>query len=375
MPELADIFEKYGSEYLKQFGNRMLPSHKKALFDIRECRTVAMGGHIQECNTCGHQEYVYHSCCNRSCPKCQGKSINKWLEQRKAELLPVTYFHMVFTIPNQLRYLVRSNQKKLLPILMKSVAYSLQKLAADPRYVGGKISILTVLHTWARIMVFHPHVHCLVPGGGFSFDNKYWIPTRRSYFLPVKALSKIFRGKFVEMTRKKLPEFKFPKSIWKKQWVVYSKSSFKDVDKIIEYLGRYVYKVAITNNRIISEKNGKITFKYKDSRDNCWKTMTLEAMEFIRRFLQHVPIKGFHRIRFYGLLSPSNRKCLRKIKCHLEITDKTKDSRVDKFRQYENVSITEEKNLHICPECSIGYMINIQIFPKRGFSLKGRAPP
>ena len=374
MPELADIFKKYGPQYLKRFGDRMLPSHKKALFDICECRTFAMGGHVQECDTCGHLNYVYHSCCNRSCPKCHGNKIKEWFEKRRAELLPVNYFHIIFTLPSQLRQLVRSNQK-LLSVLMKASAYSLKKLGFDPHYVGGKISILCVLHTWTRAMVYHPHAHCLVPGGCVSFDNKYWIHAKRSYFLPVKALSKVFRAKFVELSRKEFPQIKLPQSIWKKQWVVYCKPGVFGTEKILEYLARYVYRIAITNKRILSDKNGKITFKYKDTRDNFWKTMTLDAMEFMRRFLQHIPYKGFHNVRYYGLLSPSNRKSLTQIKSYLEIKSKKEDMEKIHSKHGNKTAESETKNDNKCPECIIGHMVLIKRFPRWNRLLRGRPPP
>ncbi len=374
MVELSDIFSKYRSEYFIKFGSRMLPSHIRAFNDIIECRTENMGGHIEQCDSCDHREYVYHSCCNRSCPKCHGFKSPKWFEQRKSELLPVNYFHIVFTIPGQLRYIARSNQK-ILDILMKASAYSLQKLAKDPKYLGGKISVLSVLHTWTRTMVYHPHAHCLVPGGGVSNNNKYWIESKTKFFLPVRALSRIFRGKFIEILNKEFPTIKMPKSIWKKEWVIYSKAGIYGTEKILEYLSRYICKIAITNNRIISEKNGFVTFKYRDSKDNKWKFMTLDAIEFIRRYLQHVLHKGFHKIRYYGLFSPVNKKSLKKIKKYFDIMNKNKNSELSEPASNSKDDNIKEPENHNCTECMNGCMIIIKRIPRLKKYNNGRAPP
>lgn len=371
MPELSDIFIKYRSEYFKRFGSKMLPSHIRAYKDIVECRTENMGGHIEKCDSCNHKEYVYHSCCNRSCPKCHGFKAKEWVEKRKSELLPVNYFHIIFTLPSQLRHLVRSNQK-LLTILMKASAYALMKLATDPHYLGGKISILSILHTWSRVLIYHPHVHCLVPGGGVTNDNKYWIKSRNKFFLPVKALSKIFRAKFIDLALKEFPETVLPKYLWKKEWVVYCRPGVSGAEKILEYLSRYISKIAITNNRILAEKDGIVTFKYKNSKDNKWKIMNLDAIEFIRRYLQHVLYKGFHKIRYYGLFSPSNRRYLKQIQFSLAL-NKNKESREIESKTSEDIikKITDHK----CTECKTGFMIIFKRLPRLKTFYHGRSPP
>jgi hypothetical protein len=389
MLELADIFNKYGPAYLEKFEDKIIPGHKQALLDIAGCRTRQAGGHVELCPRCLYLRYFYHSCCNRSCPKCQGITREKWLKKRKAEILPVPYFHIIFTIPGELRQLVRSYAKSLLPIMMRESAYSIKELAADPKFVGGKVSILSVLHTWSRTLGYHPHVHCLVPGGGLSFDNQNWVFARTTFLMPIKKLSRTFRERLEKAFKKEIPQIKqikFPESVWNKKWVVHCKPAVQGADKIINYLARYVYKIAITNNRIISDHNGKITFKYQDSKSYQWKTMTLDAMEFIRRFLQHVPIKGFHKVRFYGLLSPKNRKTLSQIQAQLEIARGT--SKRERKEQLENpamymymgVQNKEDmeagKLFRFCPKCLTTKMITLIRFPScRKHFFRGRSPP
>lgn len=373
MLDLSDIFRKNRSEYYKKFGSKMLPSHVRAFNDIVDCRTENMGGHLEKCDCCDHKEYVYHSCCNRSCPKCHGFKAREWFEKRKSELLPVNYFHIVFTLPSQLRYIVLSNQK-LLTILMKAAAYSLKKLAADPHYLGGEISILSVLHTWTRTMVYHPHVHCLVPGVGVTTDKQYLVKSKKNFFLPVRALSKIFRAKFIDLVLKDFPELYLPKAIWKKEWVVYSRPGIYGSEEILKYLSRYIFKIAITNNRILSEKDGIVTFKYRNSNDNKWRIMHLEAIEFIRRYLQHVLYRGFHKVRYYGLLSPTNKKYLKHVQYYFKFNNK--ENNEPKVAEPDNLDNIEIKNNdHKCSKCINGCMIIIKRLPRIKRYLKGRSPP
>lgn len=391
--ELADIFLRYGPAYIERFGDQMLPSHRRALHDIAFCRTDAFGGHVDVCSNpkCSHVEFVYHSCCNRSCPKCHVNYTNHWLEQRESELLPIPYFHVVFTLPKEIHELVRANQKKLLDSLIKAAAYSLLKLSKDPKYLGAKPAIMVTLHTWTRAMVWHPHAHCLVSAGGISDDYSQWIPAKyKKYLVPVKALSKIFRAKFVKMARKALSNSndlhdlhdQLPPQIWKKNWVVYSKPTLKGPQKVLKYLARYVHRIAITNNRILSDQNGKITFQYKDSKTYETKKMPLQASEFIRRFLQHVLPKGFHKVRFYGLWSPSHRSNLFNIKTILE-KDRITRSNFNTNQESENKNDIQREGdqtfsifqFHRCPRCKIGYMGTIQKLQKVKRTLRQRAPP
>jgi len=311
VPELAQVFRRYGGDYINAFGPALLPSHRRAMADIAACRTEVMGGHVFACDRCGHQQYAYHSCRNRHCPKCHRNDAEQWLARRREELLPVPYFHIIFTLPEALRGLARSRQKTVYGGLMQTAAQALMRLAADPRYVGGTIGVLAVLHTWGGALQYHPHVHCLVPAGGAV--NGQWRPARKNYFVPVKALSRIFRAKFRDWVRRALPNVAAPKAAWRQPWVVYAKPAVQGTDNVLQYLGRYVHRVALTNHRILAVERGAVTFRYKDSRQACSKTMRLPAREFIRRFLQHVLPKGVHKVRYYGLWAPANRKLLRQI--------------------------------------------------------------
>ena len=367
MLEVADIFRRYGAAYLDKYGENLPSRHRRAFQDILHCRTLALGGHLYACDHCGHQVYSYHSCRNRSCPKCHGEDTEAWLENRRKELLPVEYFHVVFTVPKELRNPVRSHPKILYGIFMKAAAKSLIKLAADPHYVGGLIGVLAVLHTWTRTLLYHPHVHCLVPAGGVS-DDQEWLPARKKYLVPVKALSRIFRGMFRDMVAKELPALMIPEGAWKQEWVVYCKPAIQGADKVLAYLGRYVHRIAIANSRILSIEDGKVTFRYQKCGDSQWKMMTLPANEFIRRFLQHVLPKGTHKVRYYGLWSPSNRSRLHQVQILLA-RDKPVPPHERDFPEEEILAIpmpAEKK----CPHCGKGILVLIDRIPRQG-----RAPP
>lgn len=299
MLEIADIFSRYGNKYLQKFACTILPSQRRAFKDILACRTPIMGGHVYSCDHCNHKVYSYHSCRNRSCPKCQGDDTMQWLEKRRKELLPVGYFHLVFTIPKELRQIEKLHQKECYGILMKASATALIKLATDPRYVGGVVGVLTILHTWTRTLLYHPHVHCLVPAGGVS-DNQEWLPARKEYLVPARALSKIFRGLFRDMLTKELPDIEVPNAAWHKDWVVYAKPALQGPKQVLQYLGRYVHRIALTNSRLLAIDDGLVTFRYQNYGESQWRTMTLKAMEFIHRFLQHVLPWGVHKVRYYG---------------------------------------------------------------------------
>ena len=318
MVELADIFRRYGADYLQRFGDAVLPSHRRALRDIVDCRTPALGAHRYACDRCGHEHYVYHSCRNRSCPKCHAAQTDQWLAQRRKELLPIGYFHLVFTVPQELRDLARRHQKVVYGLMMKAAAASLIKLAANPHYVGGLVGVTAVLHTWTRTLVYHPHVHCLVPGGGVSPDG-HWLQARPNFLVPVKALSKIFRAMLRDLIGEGLPEAQLPAGLWRCDWVVYCKPGIQGPDQLLNYLGRYAHRIAIANSRIVSADNGQVTFRYQNNGQTAWRTMTLAAEEFIRRFLQHVLPAGVHKVRYYGLASPANRPLLRRVQLALAL--------------------------------------------------------
>ncbi len=311
MVELADIFRRYGPDYIERFGSKMLPSHHRALQDIIACRTEQMGGHLYACENpdCEQFLYAYHSCGNRSCPKCGQDKTQRWVEKQHNRLLPTHYFLVTFTLPSELRPIARSNQKIIYDLLFKCSAAALQKLAQDPRFVGGDIGMMGGLHTWQRDMRYHPHVHFIVPGGGLSPEHSRWLPSNTDFFVPVEALSPIFRAKFRDAL-KKAHLFSFvPAGVWQKDWVVHCKP-VGDGNSALKYLAPYVYRVAITNNRIEKLENGKVTFWFKSSKTDQWQTATLPVFDFIHRFLQHVLPKGFVKIRYYGFLSPNKRNLL-----------------------------------------------------------------
>ena len=364
MPEVADIFRLYGDRYLQRFGRDILPSHRRALADLRDCRTAALGGRLYVCNHCRREHYAYHSCRNRACPKCHGKDTQAWLDSRRSELLPVPYFHLVFTIPNELRDLLRTHQKTLYPVLMKAAAKALIKLAADPHYVGGMVGVMAVLHTWTRTLVYHPHVHCLVPAGGISPAGQ-WLPARNNFLVPVKALSKLFRGIFLHMAAKALPQTNLHRAAPNRPWVVYCKPTVRRTSSVLNYLGRYVHRVAITNYRILAVHDGKVTFRYRNRRDRQSRSMTLSAIEFIRRFLQHVLPKGMHKVRYYGLWSPSNRQRLRDLQAKL--TPPTDNSphhpRGLPTQPTQPTSCPASLPGRPCPFCSSGTLMFVRTIP------------
>ncbi|MHA1701068.1 MAG: IS91 family transposase [Promethearchaeota archaeon] len=319
MIKIADIFRKHGSSYINQYSHTMLPSHKKAFADILKCRTPIMGGKVYYCPDCNKYEYSYHSCGNRNCPKCQNDKANLWLEKNSRLLLPVNHFMVTFTIPKELRKLARSNQKLFYSILFKTSSKTMEKLSLDKKYVGGKLGMIAILHTWSKTLVYHPHVHYIVTGGGYSKENNKWNRSRDNFLFPVKVLSKIFKAKFRDELSKTNPTIfnSISADVWYKAWVVNSIPVGKG-EKALKYLAQYVFRIAISNNRIISLKNGVVAFKYKDSKTNPstdgWKIMNLEADEFIRRFLQHVLPSGFVKVRYYGLFASANRDLLSKTK-------------------------------------------------------------
>jgi len=359
---LAEIVTRHGDDYLQEFGAKMLPSHRRALFDIAACRTESMGGHVDQCEECGHQLYLYHSCKNRSCPKCHGTETKLWLKKRELELLPVRYFHLVFTLPSELRDPVRKNQKLLYDILIKAAVETLTTIGLDPKYIGGKLGILAVLHTWTRALEHHPHVHMLVPAGGLDKDG-IWRESRKDFLVPVQALSRGFRYRFMKMARKALPAESFSQEVWKKEWVVFCKPTFNRARKVLRYLGRYVHRIAITNNRILAMDNGAVTFRYQNSDTRQWKTMPLPANEFLRRYLQHVLPQGFHKVRYYGLLSPRNRVTLKRLQ--LLLLDRRREAAV-KSADTPDPPKPERR----CPCCEEGLMVTISWLPKQP-----RSPP
>ena len=311
MVQLADIFRHHGPEYIHRFGSKMLPSHHRALQDIIACRTQQMGGQLYCCENPDCQElvYAYHSCGNRSCPKCGQDKTECWIAKQRDLLLPTHYFLVTFTLPYELRSIARSNQKVVYNLLFRSSAAALQKLAKDPRFVGGDIGMMAGLHTWCRDMGYHPHVHFIVPGGGLSTDRTTWLPASADFLVPVEALSAIFKAKLRDGLKKTDLFDVAPAHVWDKAWVVHCKP-VGNGNSAVKYLAPYIYRAAITNNRILNMEDGQVAFRFKDSTTDHWRTLSLPAAAFIHRFLQHVLPKGFVKVRYYGLMAHGNKNLL-----------------------------------------------------------------
>jgi predicted RNA-binding Zn-ribbon protein involved in translation (DUF1610 family) len=318
--ELADVLRRHGPSYIERYGSSMLPSHLQAVHSILRCRTAEMGGHVAECTQCGRDHLLYHSCGHRACPRCGHDATVAWISRQRQLLLPVRYYHVVFTLPEELRRLVRSHQQPLLTVLFQAAFQSLAELCLDPHFLGAQIGALAVLHTWTRTLEWHPHIHMLVPGGGLAADGRTFVlvpPRRKRYLVPVAALSERFRGRFYHLARRALPEVVFPDIPKDKRWVTFCKPAVQGPDKVLDYLGRYVYRTALSGKAIVATDDDTVTFAYRQSGQSARRTMTLPAMEFLRRFLQHVLPRGLHRVRSFGLLHPSRRLTLQRIQLSL----------------------------------------------------------
>lgn len=306
--ELADIVRQYGPAYLARFGTGVLPSHRRALRDIVQCRTPALGGQVVTCAGCGQVEYRYHSCRNRHCPKCQQSQAEQWLAEQQALLLPVPYFLLTFTLPAALRPFAQKQQRRFYDLLFRAAATATQQLARDPRFIGGQIGLIGVLHTWTRDLRFHPHIHFLVPAGGLTADGQSWLPARKRFLLPVKALSKLFRAA-CQRTLKGSPDYaQLPTRLWSQPWVVHCKPVGSG-QTALKYLAPYVFRVALSNRRLVKldTEHDRVTFRYTDARSRQAKLCTLPVDAFLQRFLQHVLPKGFVKVRYYGLFAPAYR--------------------------------------------------------------------
>ena len=312
--ELADIVRQHGPAYLARFGAGVLPSHRRALRDIVQCRTPALGGQVATCRRCGHVEYRYHSCRNRHCPKCQHGQAEQWLAEQQACLLPVPYFLLTFTLPAGLRPFAQRQQHRFYDLLFRAAAFATQQLARDPRFIGGQIGMIGVLHTWTRDLRFHPHVHFLVPAGGLAADGQTWLPARKRFLLPVKALSKLFRAHFQQALKGNTAQL--PARLWSQPWVVHCKPVGSG-QTALKYLAPYVFRVALSNRRLIKLEAERVTFRYTDSRSRQAKVCTLPVDAFLHRFLQHVLPKGFVKVRYYGLFAPAQRRSLAALRQHL----------------------------------------------------------
>lgn len=306
---LADIFRRFVKEYICQYKNNILPSHLAAIRAILSCRTDAMGGQAWFCKDCDKHHYSYHSCKNRHCPQCGNNAADRWLEKQQALLLPAIYFMATFTVPEQLRQLMRSNQKIMYNILFGASAQALQTLAQDKRFVGGKLGMVGVLHTWTRDLHFHPHIHYLIPGGGLTPDRCRWRRSKSDFLMHVTPLSILFKSKFRDACIKADLYDQIPSTVWKLDWGVNIKP-VGNGNSALKYLGPYIFRVALTNRNIISMDDKNVTFRYKKSGEDHFTYMKLHAKEFIRRFLQHVLPKGFIKVRYFGLFASRNKSLL-----------------------------------------------------------------
>jgi hypothetical protein len=305
--EIADVFRRFADDYLSAHGATILPAHRRAIADILACRTEALGGHLWRCDHCSAEVYSYHSCKNRSCPKCHTDQTERWLVARKAEVLPCPYFHVTITVPEELRDALRANQKDCYTLLMKASAEAIIELARDSRYVGATVGILAVLHTWTQQLLYHPHVHCLVTGGGVSDDGQQWHPARAGFLVPYAALARLVRGKLRAALARRRPDLVVPETTWSKRWVVHCTAWGEGNEAVLRYLARYVFRVAITNNRIVSLDADGVSLRHKHRASDRWRAIRLSGHEFMRRFLQHVLPKGLHKVRYYGLWHPTRR--------------------------------------------------------------------
>ena len=373
------MFRRFGLAFREQHGASLSSAQRRAMTAIESCRTAALGGHVERCGDCGHQRVSYNSCRNRNCPKCQGLARAQWLQDRQAELLDVPYFHVVFTVPAQIEVIAFQNQTAVYDILFRAASETLRTIAADPEHLGAEIGFLGVLHTWGQNLLHHPPIHFLVPGGGIAPDGQSWIACRTGFFLPVRVLSRMFRGLFLRYLEKAFTAGalnffsehrhlhepaafrRYLMPAWKAEWVVYAKRPFAGPEQVLDYVGRYTHRVAISNNRLVSMDDSKVCFRWKDYRDdNRRKTMTLEAGEFIRRFLIHVLPDGFHRVRYFGFLGNRHRE--QKLERCRELlgmasagsaTDSPPADYRDRFKALTGQS------LRACPHCYTGIMVVI----------------
>jgi hypothetical protein len=378
--EVADIFRRYGGEYREKHGTSMSTAERRVMSAIELCRTAALGGQIEQCDQCGHRCICYQSCRNRHCPKCQSLARAKWIEDRQDELLNCEYYHVVFTVPDKIAALAYQNKEVVYNILFQATAETLRTIAADPKHLGAEIGFFAVLHTWGSALLHHPHLHCVIPGGGLSPDGTRWVPCRPGFFLPVRVLSLLFRRLFLERLQNafdsgKLRFFsaleylrdrcefaRYLEPVRKSKWVVYAKRPFAGPEQVLDYVGRYTHRVAISNNRLLDVEAGQVSFRYKDYRNQGQqKTMTLSAEEFIHRFLLHVLPHGFHRIRYYGFQGNRYRKD-KLDQCRQLLGMPIPEVPTESFETRDYRDRGEELNgvsLRICPVCRRGHMVLI----------------
>ena len=380
--EVADILRRFGAAYRAEHETSLSTAQRRVMRAITACRTAALGGHVEQCDACQHQRIAYNSCRNRHCPKCQSLARAQWIEKRQSGLLECPYFHVVFTLPEEIAAIAYQNKAVIYNLLFAATAETLRTIAADPKHLGAEIGFFAVLHTWGQNLVHHPHLHCVVPGGGLSADGQHWVACRENFFLPVRVLSRFFRRRFLELLehaynagelqfrsgleslRERTAFYRYLDPVRQKEWVVYAKAPFAGPQQVLDYVGRYTHRVAISNNRLLNIEEDSVTFRWKDYRDeSAQKTMTLTGDEFIRRFLLHVLPPGLQRIRYYGLLGNRYRQekleqCRQLLQMPALATtepDKPRDYR-DRYEELTGVS------LHRCPVCQQGRMLTFERF-------------
>jgi Putative transposase/Transposase zinc-binding domain len=383
--EVAEVIRSCRDAFLQRYGASLTSEQRRALDELAACRTAALGGHVLECPGCGHQEVSYNSCGNRHCPKCQATAAARWLETQAADLLDTPYFHVVFTLPSALGPMALSNPRAVYGLLMRAAAQTLLEVAADPRHLGAEVGVLAVLHTWGQNLTLHPHVHCVVTGGGLAPDESRWVAGRDDFFLPVRVLSRVFRGKFLSGLRTafRRGRLRFPGRLAalarprrfhrllaetvRTEWVVYAKPPWGGAGTVLKYLARYTHTAAISNHRLLSLADGQVTFRWKDYAHGGRRgTMTLAAVEFVRRFLMHVLPTGFVRVRHYGLLANRHRQ-----------------EKLARCRELLGMAVTEQVDMaptdpdpipppgheatvtptRVCPRCGAGRMVVVAEFP------------
>jgi hypothetical protein len=384
--EVADIFRRYGAAYRQQHGVSMSSAQRRVMTAIEVCRTAALGGHLERCDQCAFERNAFNSCRDRHCPKCQCLARAQWIQERQSELLDCEYFHVVFTVPEEIASIAYQNKEVVYGILFQTTAETLKTIAADPKHLGAEIGFFAVLHSWGQNLQFHPHLHCVVPGGGPSLDGQRWISSRPDFFLHVKVLSRLFRRLFLESLQKAFDSGKLhfwtaleflrePNAFARlvaqlkdREWVVYAKRPFAGPQQVLDYVGRYTHRVAISNNRLLDIDNDQIRFQWKDYRHGDQiKTMTLSADEFIRRFLLHVLPDGFQRIRYYGFLGNRfRREKLEQCRHLLGMSARSEQANSlppekDYRDHYEQLT---GQSLHQCPHCREGRMLVVAILPR-----------
>jgi hypothetical protein len=384
---VAEVVRNCLDEFLDQYGAKLTPEQRRALKDLTACRTAALGGHVLGCPECGYQQIAYNSCGNRHCPTCQATAAARWLEARAAELLPVPYFHLVFTLPDVLDPIALANPRVVYDLLLRCAAETVLEVAANPDHLGARTGVLAVLHTWGQTLQFHPHVHCVVPGGGLSSDRTCWVGSRPHFFLPVRVLSRVFRGKFLAGLRaahtsgrlhvtgrspdKATAEFeRLVSAAAGTDWVVYAKRPFGGPEQVLKYLARYTHRVAISNSRLLDFEDGFVRFRYKDyAHGNRKRVMKLSAVEFVRRLMQHVLPTGLVRIRHYGILSNCRRH--EDLALCRQLLDGGASAPTESLEPTKLAVPAESVTpTRVCPVCGAGRMVVIAELPPMASAAK-----